>query len=220
MEEGLWRPRSAPTRVRGLPLWEVALPPGNLRRRGRQAVRALRRAGVGRALAPHELVGELGKLGVAPVSPLPLCRAVGDRLALALMEGLPLRRRSAALRGNRVTAEATALALALCPQVGTLLLDFGEGEEGLGETLRRRFGAPALRIGQGPSPQVTLELSQVEPRGEGGTILRLWGEPQLGGLTLTAAGEVPDGMEELLLLEVLWETGRLPLEAVQVVGKP
>lgn len=220
IEEGLRWPRSAPTRVRGLPLWEAALPPGSPRRRGRQGAGALRRAGVRRALVPPALAEELSRRGVVPVSPLPLCRAMGDRLALALLGDLPLRRRVAALRGDRVTAEAVTLALVLCPQVGTLLLDFGEGEEWLGEVLRQRQGAPPLHLGQGPPPQVCLELSPVEPWGEGSAVLRLWGEPQLGGLTLTAAGEVPEGMEELTLLEVLWETGRSALKDIQVAGKP
>lgn len=219
-EEGLWLPRAEEVRVRGLSLLEAALPPGPVRRQGRQGGRLLRRRGVKRALAPEALGEELAGRGVVPVSPVPLCRALGDRLALALLEDLPLRRRAVALRGEGVTAAARALALALCPEVGVLLLDLGRGQEELEALLRSRYGAPTLPLGLGPPPRVTVELSQVPPREEAGQVLRLWGRPHLAGLTVTDGEPVPAGMEPLPLLELLWETGRRELRDLQVARKP
>ena len=219
-EEGLWLPRMGETRVRGLPLLEIGLPPGPARRQGRQGGRLLRRQGVKRVLAPAALAEELAGQGAGPVSPIPLCRALGDRLVLALVEDLPLRRRVVALRGEGVTAAARALALALCPGVGALLLDLGREQEELESLLRSRYGAPALPMGLGPPPCVTVELSPVSPREAEGQVLKLWGTPDLAGLTVIDGEAVPAGMEELPLLELLWETGRRELRDLQVVRKP
>lgn len=203
-------PRVAPARPLGLPLLEAAVPPGRTERRLGQGARALRRRGVRRVLAAPGLEDEvlLERWGLAAVDILPLCRAMGGPLALFLLKEVPVRQRRAALRGEEVTPLAWALAQELCPRVGTLFLDFDRGEEALGIRLRSRFGAAALHLGQGPGPQVSLELApRSTPAGEA---LKLWGEPDLGGLTLTLEGEtLPRGLPEFPFLALLWETGRV-----------
>lgn len=198
----------APMRLQGLHLLGVGVPSrGGLRSLDRGA-KALRKKGCARVLtAPElecpELPEILRRRGLVPVDPLPLCRAKAPELALALVEELPLRRRCVALRGENAQA-AWPAAAALCPQVGMLLLDFDWGEDALVQRLRAVYGAAALNLRQGPPPQVSVELAH---RGEAaGRTLRLWGTPQLAGVRLTA-GEVDD----LSLLELLWETGRLEL---------
>lgn len=210
--------RTAPVRLHGLPLLGAALPEGEGLRRLDRCARALRRAGCRRVLTESGLAGPelpelLARRDLAPVDPLPLCRAKAPELVLALVERLPFRRRRVALRGENAQA-AWSLASALCPQIGTLLLDFDRGEEELACRLRAVYGAAALTLDQGPEPQVSVELSRRE--GSAGTTLRLWGEPDLAGLELTA-GEDPEGpLDGLPLLELLWETGRLDLGGITV----
>lgn len=210
---GRGRPRVEPVRVHSLPLLGAGLPPGELSRQLDRGAKALRKKGCVRALtAPGldctELTDILRRNGLSPIDPLPLCRAKAPQLALALVEKLPLRRRCVALRGEDARA-AWPMAAALCPQVGMLLLDFDRGEEELACRLREVFGAAALDLRQGPTPQASVEF---DPCGEAaGTPLRLWGTPQLAGRKLTGAGE-----EYLPLLELLWETGRLGLEDIVV----
>lgn len=210
---GRGRPHVEPVRVHTLHLLGAGLPPGELSRQLDRGAKALRKKGCVRALTAPELEGEelseaLRRNGLAPIDPLPLCRAKAPQLALALVEQLPLRRRCVALRGEDARAVWPAAA-ALCPQVGMLLLDFGRGEEELACRLREVYGAAALDLRQGPTPQASVEF---DPCGEAaGTPLRLWGSPGLAGRKLAGAGE-----EYLPLLELLWETGRLGLEDIVV----
>lgn len=220
-DERRLHPRLEPRRVLDLPLAAVALPRGNPARRLRQGARILRRMSVRRALASADFTGWdiLRAEGIFPVDPLPLCRAEGAELALTLLREYPPRLRTVALRGDVAGPEARRLACILCPQVGTLLLDLGRGEEELADELRGRYGAVPLHWGQGPLPQVTLELSSVQPGP--GRVIRLWGEPELAGLTLTLPeAELPPELDPLPLLELLWETGRVGQKEITVVPSP
>lgn len=215
-EERRWRPKLAPARPLTLPLLKVSLPPGDPARRVPQAARRLRRRGLSRVLpGPGLEDGELlERWGLRAVDPLPLCRAKGADLALALLENVPLRRRVVALRGNSADPAAWSLAEALCPRTGALLLDFDRGGEALADHLQRRYGMPPLSLAQGPEPMVSVELA---PRPvQIGRTLRLWGEPDLGGLTLSCRTDLPAQMPRLPFLELLWETGRLAPEQVLV----
>ncbi len=216
-------PRLTVVRPQGLPLLRAALPPGKPERRLRQGAKALRRRGVSRVVAAPGLedAESLRRRGLYLVEPMPLYRAMGGRLALYLLRDVPLRERRVALRGEEADGTAWALARELCPQVGGLLLDFDRGEEALGDRLRAQYGAAPRPLGWGSGPQVTLELS---PRAEQvGETLRLWGEGELGGLTLTLPGAVlPEGLPRLPFLELLWETGRVKGEdlAVTAANRP
>lgn len=207
-----WRPvpQVTNTRMAGLTLLEVALPPGKRPWRLRQGAKTLRRRNVRRVLALLELNDRemLRRCGILPVDPLPLCRAMGARLALTLLEDVSLWERRVALRGTCAGAESWALARELCPQVGLLLLDFDRGEEMLSRRLREECGAAALHLGTGPPPLLSLELaSRREPAVER---LKLWGEPDLLGLSLELPGlEVPEEVPKIPFFELLWETGRL-----------
>ncbi len=210
-----WSLKPQPMALQALPLAAVEVPPGE---RGlAQAGKALQRLGIRRALAlpGFERWEWLGEWGIAPVDPLPLCRAMAPELALFLLRDLPLRRRSLALRGSDARL-GWALAHALCPRTGALQLDFDRGEEELGDALQACYGAAPLHLGQGPPPQVSVELS---PRPfPVGTPLKLWGKPDLAGLTLTRGLPPPLEVEELPFLTLLWETGRVKGEEIQVTA--
>lgn len=194
-----------------LPILEVSLPSKYSSRRLERMGGRLYRKGLRRFLTgePTLNVGPL-----APVDPLPLCRAKGGALALALLSDLPLRQRRVALRGEAASPEAWRIAEELCPRVGTLLLDFDRGEETLAGWLREKFGAAALRLGQGPAPQAAVELAPRPvpiPR-----TLRLWGKPDLLGLALLPEEPLPPGLPALPFLELLWETGRVEPDRIRV----
>lgn len=202
-----------PVCLHSLHLLGAGLPPGGGFRSLDRGAKALRKKGCARVLtAPGldcpELPEILRRRGLVPVDTLPLCRVKAPELALALVERLPLRRRCVALRGENAHA-AWPAASVLCPQVGMLLLDFDRGEEELTRRLREVYGAAALHLGQGLPPQVSVEFA---PRGEAaGKALRLWGTPELAGCRLAGAG-----IDDLSLLALLWETGRLRLEDIVV----
>lgn len=209
-------PRLSRERPLGLSMLTADLPEGKSHRRLSQGAAALRRQGVRRAvLAPG--LGEkeiLNQFGLRSVDPLPLYRVMGAQLALARLEGVPLRERRVALRGEKADPVALVLAQALCPQTGALLLDFDRGAGELSDHLRRRYGVAPLALENAPPPQVTLELG---PRRDvlPGT-LRLWGEADLGGLELWVDLPIPPDLPPLAAMTLLWEAGRVPLSAFQV----
>ena len=194
----------------GLPVLKVGIPARFSPRRLARLARRLYGRGLRRYL-PGEGVGELHPL--VPVDPLPLCRAKGADMALVLLQGVELRERRVALRGERADSQALRLAEDLCPRVGALLLDFDWGEEELASYLRDRYGAACLHLGQDRPPLAAVELAP-RPLPLHRT-LALWGEPKLQGLTLGAAGgPLPPGFPKLPFLELLWETGRVSLEEI------
>ena len=218
-EEKGWFPRLETVRPLGQPLLRAALPPGRLPRRLKQGAQALSRREVRRVLlAPGLEGGEAEEIvdlyGLQAVDPLALCRCKGADLALFLLGDIPLWERRAALRGETAGPEAWTLADALCPRVGQLFLDFEKGEEDLGRYLRAAYGAVCLHLGQGPFPQVSVELSPM-PALDVPT-LRLWGRPDLWGLTLAPTVELPPGLPVLPFLSLLWETGRVRPEELTV----
>lgn len=209
------RPTVTPVQVLGYPLVEVSLPPGNLSRRLKQGAGALTRRGIRRVVTAPGLAGreELEALGLTPVDPLPLCVAKGRDMALFLLKDIPLRERRVAIRGDRAAGPAWELAHALCPETAALFLDFDRGEEELADSLRGRYGAAPQPLGQ-EVLQLTLEFSP-GPTSAGRT-LRLWGEPGLAGLRLCPPGPVPPDLEELPLLTLLWEAGRMTAHEIPV----
>ena len=210
--EKLFWPRYEAAAPGGLPVLKVALPSKYSPRRLARLGERLRRRGIRRFLSadPTLTVGAL-----EPVSPLPLYRAKGGELALELVSSFPIRERRVVLRGETAGAEAWRIAEELCPRVGTLLLDLDRGTEELEGRLRERFGAAVVPLGKGGEPQAAVELS---PRPDPlPRTLRLWGEPELLGLTLLPEEPLPPGFPPLPLLELFWETGRVELGRIRVV---
>lgn len=204
----------------GLSMLSAALPEGRPERRLSQGAKALRRSGVRRVVAAPGLEQRetLEAWGLTTVNSLPLCRAMGDRLALAMLQDIPLRERRVALRGDKVDLTAMNLALSLCPHTGLLLLDFDRGSEALCDCIHRRYGAAPLLLEKASPPQAVIELSPREDSLPG--TLKLWGEPDLGRLELWADLPSLPGLPYMAALTLLWEAGRLPLSALTVRPLP
>lgn len=229
--ETLFFPRPNPSRILDFPLLEVALPPlkqgkngekeaKNGEKQGVRGAKILRKHGVFRALMPQKWGGGAQKQGLFPVQALPLYRALGGRMCLKLLEGVPPRRRRVALRGEKVDATARALALTLCPHA-TLILEFEEGETALAQQLQRTYGAPPLDPAWGASAQVAVELAPQAaeaPLPPGGLKLKLWGEPDLAGLTLHYPEKLPPELPRDPFLALLWESGRLKPGEIGILG--
>ena len=217
-------PRASCERILGYSLMTVSLPPGDPAKRLAQGAKALRRRGVRRVLTAPGLddSSALAQWGLIQVTPIPLCQALGARLALMALAPADLRARRVALRGEAADGLCWALAETLCPQVGALLLDFDRGEEALARRLRLAYGAAPLHLGWGEPPQASLEFS---PRATPtvGRTFRLWGEPDLGGVELVPPGDLPPDLPPLPFMNLLWEAGRLPIENIPLrerAGRP
>lgn len=210
-----WRPTLTPVQFFGYPLAEVSLPPGNVERRLRQGGKLLLRRGIHRVVATPGLAppGALEALGLTLVDPLPLCLAKAGDMVRFLLREVPLRTRLVALRGERVSGPVWRLAHTLCRETGGLLLDFDRGGEELERSLRIGYGAAPLPFGQA-EPQVTVEFSPREA--PAGRTLRLWGRPELAGLTLGPPVPLPPDLEALPFLTLLWEAGRVGKEEIPV----
>lgn len=202
----------------GLPVLQVSLVPGGRwenHRLGR-AARLLARHGVRRVLVPQKFNGwqELSRRGLRGVDPVPLYRAVADRLVLVELErrGVKSERACVALRGDCVDADLDRAARLLCPKVRTLIIQVERGGERLTRELYRTFGAAPRPEGQA---DVVARFSGIGRPGE----LVLCGQPELFGLELEAEGlALPKGLEPMPLLTALWQSGRLSLEELRVIA--
>ena len=218
--EARGRGRAEPGRLYGLNVLRGAVDPAGFwgERRLRRAARDLRQGGALRVLAPRDFNRWplLESFGLRPVEPLPFVQAQSVPLALEALErqGLAPDRATVALRGRRAGPELTRAAVRLCRQVRRLVVDAPQGGAELAEWLRREYGIPVLPPGEGG--QVALRFQEESPRVEE-TCLDLYGPaPRLAGLILSAPSLAEEDREDLPLLSVLWEGGRLGPEDIKI----
>ena len=199
-------------RLYGLPVLRVEADRSGFwgEHRLRGAGKRLRLGGVRRVLAPPDFDRWplLERFGLRPVNPEHFVRAQSVPLALGLLErqDIPPDRATVALRGTRADRDMVRTAEQLCPMVRNLVVDAPRGGAELAQWLRREFGVPILPPGE--AGQAELRFQAGCPRREGA--LELYGpRPQLAGLKLTAPGLAEEDREDLRLLTVLWEGGKL-----------
>lgn len=174
-----------------------------------RAGRALRRSGVRRVLAPRELLPALEDFGLKKIDSEPFIRAQSVPLVLTALErrGVAPDRATVALRGMKVDRDMARTAVQLCPMVRSLVIDAPRGGRELAQWLRREFGVPVLP--EGERGQMALAFQEGCPRLEE-EALRLYGaRPELKGLRFSVPSLEEGDREELSLLTVLWEGGRL-----------
>lgn len=219
------RPAAAQERMMGLTLLRITVfVPERMgeRRRLRRVQRGaeqLRRAGVRRVLtaAGFPYWEALRAAGLRPVETDAFCQNLAPRLALEVLdrENVPPGDAVVTLSGPRVTRPLVRTAQLLCPKVRYLCIDVEEGGRELADWLRAEYGAAVLKRG-GTVGGVTLCFG---PGGHTptGPQLRLYGaKPELAGLRpVPREGALPREWDELPLLALLWEEGRLPAEKIQ-----
>ena len=185
-----------------------------------RGARALARAGVRRVLTAPEFPcwETLIQAGLRPVESEAFCQALAAPLALAALEwqGRPPTLACVRLSGRRVSAPLARAAEVLCPRVGRLAVDAGEEGRELAAWLRAEFGA-AIQPPEAGGADVTLCFGPDPAPGR--TVFRLCGpRPDLAGFLPAPAGSsLPDGLDRIPLLALLWETGRLPWERVRIL---
>ena len=198
--------------------WTVFAPEGlsewRLTRRLRRAERELCAARVGRVVlrAGFPYGDRLQRL--RQVDPLPLWRDMADLLALRLLDaqGIPYNRGRVALSAPRLCAELESAAERLCPLVRGLLINVPGGED-YARYLQAKFGLPVT------PPAAGAEVTAAFGPGGGrwGRILELYGQADLGDLTVTAEGlELPEDCRDQVLA-LLWERGEVKREQL-IVG--
>lgn len=201
----------------GMPVLQVSLSTKGwwATRRLRRAARTLSRRGVHRVLVPpgFDAWRELCRWGLRGVDPLPLYRAVADRLVIAELErrGVDVVRACVALQGDFVDGDLARTAWLLCPRVRTVIVQVERGGERLVRELYREFGAAAL-----PDAEADVKV-RFSGEGNPGELV-LCGRPELLGLSLELSGiELPEGVESLPLMTALWQAGKLSPEQLSVV---
>ena len=215
------RGRGRLERVRLGPLeavrWTVYAPEGlwewRLERRLRRAERELCAAHAGRVVlrSGFPYGDRLRQLRL--VDPLPLWQGIADLLALGLLDaqGVPYRRGTVALSAPRLCAELESAAQRLCPLVRGLLIDAPGGED-YARYLQAKFGLPVT------PPAAGAEVTAAFGPGGGrwGRRLELYGQADLGGLTVAAEGmELPEDCRDQVLA-LLWERGEVKRERLTV----
>lgn len=222
-EVGRGRLRLEQIQVRGMPLLRAGVPMGWSTRGGlrrlRRAARGLREAGVRRILVPEGFAGwpQVVEEGLFPVDPVPLCRVLAPRLALAMLEsrGVEPGRAAVLLRGRRVDRALFETAHTLCPRVRTLALAVPDGGAELCVLLRQEYGAAVPETLGGMRADVAVDFAPVLPDMPGNLVL-CPPVPCLSGLELRARSAELPGVESLPVLALLWEEGRLPLGEIEI----
>lgn len=181
-------------------------PEALVRRRVLTAAKRLRKAGVTRLVVPEAFAyGEqLEKVGVAPVSTLPLRRALAADLARAVMAGRNL--------SGELVRTVTELALGN----RYVLLDVPYGGDTLANQLRREYGVSLLlsptRQQMEEADVLVLFAARTDLRRRDPAVLRLYDEAApLPPLLLPPVleGQMPPGLCRPQLLAVLVESGVL-----------
>ena len=187
-------------------------PEALVRRRVLTAAKRLRKAGVTRLVVPEAFAyGEqLEKVGVAPVSTLPLRRALAADLARAVMAGRNLSGGSArlAVAGDQLSGELVRTVTELALGNRYVLLDVPYGGDTLANQLRREYGVSLLLS---PTRQ-QMEEARTDLRRRDPAVLRLYDEAApLPPLLLPPVleGQMPPGLCRPQLLAVLVESGVL-----------
>lgn len=204
------------TRLQGLAVLRVRLLPGGRweRKRIDRAARLLKRQGIRRVLVPKGFScwEVLVRRGLCAIDPLPLYRAMADRLVLAELarRGVEERVACVALRGEYVDRDLAGVARLLCPRVRTILIQVRQGGEKLTRELYREFGVGTAARAR---PDVAVRFGGDGEEGE----LVLCGRPDFLGLELDAPERVlPEETEPLPLLTALWQAGGLDLGEIRV----
>ena len=204
------------TQLLGMPVLQVHASSGGRWAKYRlgRAARLLTRRGVRRVLVPRSFGcwALLERRGLAGVNPLPLYRAMADRLVLAMLERIGVDPQCAcvALRGESVDADLVRTAHMLCPRVRSVTVEAARGGERLMQELYWEFGAVAAS----QTADAAVRFGGAAQEGE----LVLCGRvPNLLGLGLEVPElELPGEMQPLPLLTALWQAGRLGLEEIHV----
>jgi len=193
------------------------------RRRAREAARRLRRQGVCRAVFPPDFpfLAEFAACGVQPAEPLPLLRALTEKLVRRELDrmGRSPSEATVAVAGDRMTPELERAVTELCIRNRYVLLCAPDREGRLAGRLRREYGVSLLAAdtpARLAKADVTVLFSPPEgPEGE--HVLRLWPGAEPPPVELRLKGEnLPESWDRLQLLGALYDAGILRSERLEL----
>lgn len=213
--------RGRPVRdtVLGLSVWRLEMDTDGYfaRRRILRGGRRLVRLGVRRVLLPEEFPcrTQLEQVGLVPVEPTGLYAALAGPLALTVLMGRGEKpgRAGVTLCATRADDAFVRAARFLCPQVKRLTLCVQRGGENLATQLYREFGAAVELGGEGQGLRVCFEGTD-DPEALDVCRPRLC----MPGLVLNVPGaELPCDWPADCVLTVLWESGRIGTQRIEVI---
>lgn len=199
----------AQRRIEGVWFMAAVLPESGilLRLRRRFIWRKLHHRGVRRCVMPEMLEAEAARWGILPVK---VCRLRQALLPQLLDRQGDLRRKTAALQAEYVTAAVAEAAVLLARRVRYLSLEIGSGREVLERILWERFGLTVCGVGQAA---VTVSFGGAP---SGNTICLGEDCRRYQRLTYRLAAGEPENEVPEQLLAVLFEAGEIKKEQIRV----
>ena len=199
----------AQRRIEGVWFMAAVLPESGilLRLRRRFIWRKLRHRGVIRCVMPEMLEAEAARWGILPVE---VCRLRQALLPQLLDRQGDLRRKTAALQAEYVTAAVAEAAVLLARRVRYLSLEIGSGREVLERILWERFGLTVCGVGQAA---VTVSFGGAP---SGNTICLGEDCRRYQRLTYRLTAGEPENEVPEQLLAVLFEAGEIKKEQIRV----
>lgn len=206
----LGRPAAvAQRRIEGVWFMAAVLPESGILLRLRRCFiwRKLRHRGVRRCVMPEMLEAEAARWGILPVE---VCRLRQALLPQLLDRQGDLRRKTAALQAEYVTAAVAEAAVLLARRVRYLSLEIGSGREMLERILWERFGLTVCGVGQAA---VTVSFGGAP---SGNTICLGEDCRRYQRLTYRLTAGEPENEVPEQLLAVLFEAGEIKKEQIRV----
>ena len=206
----LGRPAAvAQRRIEGVWFMAAVLPESGILLRLRRCFiwRKLRHRGVRRCVMPEMLEAEAARWGILPVG---VCRLRQALLPQLLDRQGDLRRKTAALQAEYVTAAVAEAAVLLARRVRYLSLEIGSGREVLERILWERFGLTVCGVGQAA---VTVSFGGAP---SGNTICLGEDCRRYQRLTYRLTAGEPENEVPEQLLAVLFEAGEIKKEQIRV----
>lgn len=206
----LGRPAAvAQRRIEGVWFMAAVLPESGILLRLRRCFiwRKLRHRGVRRCVMPEMLEAEAARWGILPVE---VCRLRQALLPQLLDRQGDLRRKTAALQAEYVTAAVAEAAVLLARRVRYLSLEIGSGREVLERILWERFGLTVCGVGQAA---VTVSFGGAP---SGNTICLGEDCRRYQRLTYRLTAGEPENEVPEQLLAVLFEAGEIKKEQIRV----
>ena len=199
----------AQRRIEGVWFMAAVLPESGilLRLRRRFIWRKLHHRGVRRCVMPEMLEAEAARWGILPVE---VCRLRQALLPQLLDRQGDLRRKTAALQAEYVTAAVAEAAVLLARRVRYLSLEIGSGREVLERILWEQFGLTVCGVGQAA---VTVSFGGAP---SGNTICLGEDCRRYQRLTYRLTAGEPESEVPEQLLAVLFEAGEIKKEQIRV----
>ena len=202
-----------PVGLYGLPILQTRVDPDGWmgRQRMERAARIMHKSGVVRTLLPQDFEDEawLRRWGLRRVDCAAFLRAQSPALAEAALRQRDMdpKRACVKLRGARADESMARCAAQLCSRVKYLSVDVAQGGEKLAGLLRWEFGVEVLPARE--PAQLALCFQHGHPKSEEPELELFGHRPKLEGIRLWVPALCEEEQEDLEVMSVLWERGKL-----------